>query len=515
MMPSEPKKRIVVLDFGSQYNQLIVRRIRELGVYSELLPHDVLFSELVDHSGISGIILSGGPRSVYDADAFLPDPRIFELKIPVLGICYGMQAMAYLSGGTVSPSITREYGKKAVRLIREDPLLDGISNPTSVWMSHGDEVLGLPEAYQALGYSDDGKIALIRHRDLPLYGVQFHPEVRHTEQGMRLLDNFIRTICGIVPDWNLDKFIDEKIAQIIAAVGTERVLMGVSGGVDSSVAAVLIHRAIGDRLTCLFIDHGLLRKNEAEQVMDAFHNTYGIKVVKVDAQKQFLKQLEGITDPEAKRKIIGREFIRVFDDEARKIGEFKFLGQGTLYTDLIESGTKTAATIKSHHNVGGLPKDMNFKLIEPLNRLFKDEVRLLGLALGIHPKLLYRQPFPGPGLAIRIIGEVTEEKLRIVREADSILHEEIAKAGIENQVWQYFALLPGIRSVGVMGDARTYLETVAIRAVTSVDGMTSDWARLPFEVLDSVSRRIVNEVRGCNRVVYDITSKPPATIEWE
>jgi GMP synthase (glutamine-hydrolysing) len=515
MMPSEPKKRIIVLDFGSQYNQLIVRRIRELGVYSELLPHDAPFKDLTDFSGISGIILSGGPRSVYDSEGFLPDPRIFELKIPVLGICYGMQAMVYLSGGTVSPSLTREYGRKAVRLIQEDPLLEGISNPTSVWMSHGDEVLGLPEAFVALGYSDDGKIALIRHRGLPLYGVQFHPEVRHTEQGMKLLDNFIRTICSIVPDWSLDKFIDEKIAEIRASVGSERVLMGVSGGVDSSVAAVLIHRAIGDRLTCLFIDHGLMRKNEAEQVMDTFQNTFGIKVIKVDAQKQFLKQLEGITDPEAKRKIIGREFISVFDAEARKIGEFRFLGQGTLYTDLIESGTKTAATIKSHHNVGGLPKDMNFKLVEPLNRLFKDEVRLLGVALGIHPKLLYRQPFPGPGLAIRIIGEVTDEKLRIVREADSILHEEIAKAGIGDQVWQYFALLPGIRSVGVMGDSRTYLETVAIRAVTSVDGMTSDWARLPFEVLDSVSRRIVNEVCGCNRVVYDITSKPPSTIEWE
>ncbi len=508
-------QRIIVLDFGSQYNQLIVRRVRELGVYSELLPHDTVLKDLPDFDNVSGIILSGGPKSVYDADAFLVDKSLFDLNIPILGICYGMQLMVHTLGGRVLPSATKEYGKKTVKIIQNDPLLEGIFNPTTVWMSHGDEVIDLGENFQALAYSDEGTISIIRHHSLKLYGVQFHPEVQHTIQGMFFLNNFVKNICKIQQEWTYDAFIQDKIMEIQSIVKDQRVLMGVSGGVDSSVAAVLIHKAIGSQLTCIFIDHGLLRKNEAEQVMKTFKEIYGIQVHKIDAQKQFLEKLKGISDPEAKRKIIGGEFIRVFADEAKKIGDFQFLGQGTLYTDIIESGTKTAATIKSHHNVGGLPKDMAFKLIEPLNRLFKDEVRLLGAALGIHSKLLNRQPFPGPGLAIRILGDITDSKLRIVRESDAILHEEISKAHLDSAVWQYFTILPGIQSVGVMGDARTYLETIVIRAVTSIDGMTADWARLPYEVLDSISRRIVNEVSGCNRVVYDVTSKPPSTIEWE
>ncbi|WP_062353238.1 glutamine-hydrolyzing GMP synthase [Bacillus kwashiorkori] len=511
---NKQQEQIVVLDFGSQYNQLITRRIRELGVYSELHPHTITASELKEIN-VKGIIFSGGPNSVYDEGAFSCDPAIFELQVPILGICYGMQLMAKQFGGKVEKAEQREYGKTNIAITQTNALFTGLPKDQVVWMSHGDLVTEVPANFAVNATSSTCPISAMSNENAQMYGVQFHPEVLHSEFGNDLLKNFVYHVCGCGKTWNMENFIEMEIEQIRYTVGDKQVLCALSGGVDSSVVATLIHKAIGDQLTCMFVDHGLLRKGEAESVMEVFAEKFHMNVIKIDARERFLSKLKGVTDPEQKRKIIGNEFIYVFDDEASKLSGMEFLAQGTLYTDIIESGTTTAQTIKSHHNVGGLPENMSFKLIEPLKTLFKDEVRALGTALGIPDEIVWRQPFPGPGLAIRVLGEVTEEKLAIVRESDWILREEVALAGLERDIWQYFTVLPGIRSVGVMGDARTYDYTIGIRAVTSVDGMTSDWARIPWNVLEKISTRIVNEVAHVNRVVYDITSKPPATIEWE
>ncbi len=508
------QEMVIVLDFGSQYNQLITRRIRELGVYSELHPHTITADEIKEMN-VKGIIFSGGPNSVYDEKAFLCDEEIFELGLPVLGICYGMQLMAKQFGGKVERASEREYGKAEIQISHNNRLFTDLPETQVVWMSHGDLVKEVPQGFTVDAESPSCPIAAMSNNEKKFYGVQFHPEVRHSVYGNELLKNFVFNICGCEENWSMDHFIEMEIEKIRNIVGDKKVLCALSGGVDSSVVAVLIHKAIGDQLTCIFVDHGLLRKGEAESVMETFGEKFHMNVIKVDAQKRFLNKLQGVSDPEQKRKIIGNEFIYVFDDEAHKLEGIDFLAQGTLYTDIIESGTMTAQTIKSHHNVGGLPEEMSFTLIEPLNTLFKDEVRALGTALGIPDEIVWRQPFPGPGLGIRVLGEVTEDKLEIVRESDWILRDEIKKAGLERDIWQYFTVLPNIRSVGVMGDARTYDYTIGIRAVTSIDGMTSDWARIPWEVLEKISTRIVNEVPHVNRVVYDITSKPPATIEWE
>ncbi len=508
------QEMILVLDFGSQYNQLITRRIREFGVYSELHPHTLTVEE-IKKMNPKGIILSGGPNSVYDEKAFRCDEGIFELGIPVLGICYGMQLTTHLLGGKVEDAKHREYGKATIQVKEGSSLFKSLPTEQVVWMSHGDLVAEIPEGFKVDATSPSCPYAAISNDERCIYGVQFHPEVRHSEYGNDILKNFVFTICGCTESWSMENFIEMQIQKIRETVGDKKVLCALSGGVDSSVVAVLIHKAIGDQLTCIFVDHGLLRKGEAESVMKTFSEGFNMNVIKIDAKERFLSKLKGVTDPEQKRKIIGNEFIYVFDDEAAKLEGIEFLAQGTLYTDIIESGTQTAQTIKSHHNVGGLPEDMKFKLIEPLNTLFKDEVRALGTELGIPDEIVWRQPFPGPGLGIRVLGEVTEGKLEIVRESDAILREEIKKAGLDRDIWQYFTVLPDIRSVGVMGDARTYDHTIGIRAVTSIDGMTSDWARIPWEVLEVISTRIVNEVPHVNRVVYDITSKPPATIEWE
>jgi GMP synthase (glutamine-hydrolysing) len=505
---------ILVLDFGSQYNQLITRRIRELGVYSELHSHK-LSAETIKQMNPKGIILSGGPHSVYDENSFRCDEGIFDLGIPVLGICYGMQLMALHYGGNVKRDNDREYGKAEIELQRQSGLFKNAPESQTVWMSHGDKVVETPESFHVDATSKSTPVAAMSHHDKPLFGMQFHPEVSHTTGGKEMLKQFVYDVCSCVGSWTIENFIEAEVEKIRQKVGDRKVLCALSGGVDSSVVAALIHKAIGDQLTCIFVDHGLLRKNEADDVMKLFADGFHMNIIKIDAQERFLSKLKCVDDPEKKRKIIGNEFIYVFDDEAAKLKNIDFLAQGTLYTDIIESGTETAQTIKSHHNVGGLPEDMDFELIEPLNTLFKDEVRELGTALGMPDHIVWRQPFPGPGLAIRVLGEVTEEKLQIVRESDAILREEIAKAGLERDIWQYFTVLPNIRSVGVKGDARTYDYTIGIRAVTSVDGMTSEWARIPWDVLEKISARIVHDVEHINRVVYDVTSKPPATIEWE
>ncbi|NGQ97061.1 glutamine-hydrolyzing GMP synthase [Brevibacillus sp. SYP-B805] len=510
----KPMEMVVVLDFGGQYNQLIARRVRDLGVYSELLPYNTPVAKLKELAP-KGIIFSGGPASVYEEGAPQVDPAVFELGVPILGICYGMQLMTHLLKGKVERAGVREYGKAEIRLQRKHPLYENWEENEVVWMSHSDKVVELPEGFRVDAVSDACPVAAISHPERHWYGVQFHPEVRHTVKGNEFLANFLFQICGCKGEWSMSTFIEDEIARIRETVGDKKVLCALSGGVDSSVVAALIHRAIGDQLTCMFVDHGLLRKGEAESVMETFANKFAMRVIKIDARQRFLDKLRGVSDPERKRKIIGNEFIYVFDEEAAKLTDVDFLAQGTLYTDIVESGTATAHTIKSHHNVGGLPEDMRFKLIEPLKTLFKDEVRKLGTELGLPDEIVWRQPFPGPGLAIRVLGEVTEEKLHIVRESDAILREEIAKAGLDREIWQYFTALPDMKSVGVMGDVRTYSYTVGIRAVTSIDGMTADWARIPWEVLEKISTRIVNEVENVNRVVYDITSKPPATIEWE
>lgn len=508
-------EKIIVLDFGSQYNQLITRRIREFGVFSELLSHRITADEIREIAP-KGIIFSGGPNSVYDENAFQIDPEIYELGIPILGICYGMQLMMHNLGGKVEPAGNREYGKSELSLLIPDsPIFKGTPEKQIAWMSHGDLVAAIPDSFETVATSADCPFAAVQDTAQNLYGVQFHPEVRHSEYGNDLLRHFTFDICHCEGDWTMGNFIDMEINKIREQVGDKKVLLGLSGGVDSSVVGVLLQKAIGDQLTCIFVDHGLLRKGEAEQVMDSLGGKFGLNIIKVDAKERFLDKLAGVSDPEKKRKIIGNEFVYLFDDEATKLDGIDFLAQGTLYTDIVESGTETAQTIKSHHNVGGLPEDMQFELIEPLNTLFKDEVRALGIELGMPEALVWRQPFPGPGLGIRVLGEITEEKLEIVRDSDAILREEIANAGLDRDIWQYFTVLPGIRSVGVMGDGRTYDYTVGIRAVTSIDGMTADFARIPWDVLQKISVRIVNEVDHVNRIVYDITSKPPATVEWE
>ena len=506
---------IIVLDFGSQYNQLITRRLRDFGVYSELLPHDISM-ERIKEINPKGIIFSGGPNSIYGENALKVDPAIFDLGIPILGICYGMQLMSYYLDGKVEKADNSEYGRAEIEV--EDSsnvLFSDLPKEQYVWMSHGDLVTGAPKGFEVVASSKNCPIAAIANDQAKMYGIQFHAEVRNTQYGLDILRNFAFKVCGAKNDWSMTDFIDLQVAEIRKTVGDKKVILGLSGGVDSSVTATLLHKAIGDQLTAIFVDHGMLRKNEGDEVMAALNRDLGVNIIRVNAQERFLNKLKGVTNPEQKRKIIGKEFIEVFADEAKKIKDVDFLAQGTLYTDVIESGTNTAQTIKSHHNVGGLPKDLNFKLIEPLRKLFKDEVRELGEKLGIPHDLVWRQPFPGPGLGIRVLGEVTEDKLKLVRDSDAILRDEIKKAGLQEDVWQYFTVLPGIKSVGVMGDGRTYDYTIGIRAVTSIDGMTADFARLPWDVLQKISTRIVDEVPNINRVVYDVTSKPPSTIEWE
>ena len=507
--------KIIVLDFGSQYNQLITRRIRDFGIYSELLPHTITAEE-VKQIAPKGIIFSGGPNSVYDENALDVDPEIFKLGIPILGICYGMQLMTKELGGKVEKAGEAEYGSAHIEVKEpESPLYKGLPDKQVVWMSHGDLVTKVPEGFKVLASRKNCPIASMADPARKFYAIQFHAEVRNSEYGLDILRRFAFDVCGAKDNWTMDDFIKLSVDSIREEVGDANVILGISGGVDSSVTATLLHKAIGSQLTAIFVDHGLLRKNESEEVMAALKEGLGVNIVRVDAKERFMSKLAGVTDPEKKRKIIGNEFVQVFNDEAKKIKDAKFLAQGTLYTDVIESGTDTAHTIKSHHNVGGLPKDMQFKLIEPLRQLFKDEVRVLGEKLGLPHDLVWRQPFPGPGLAIRVIGEITEEKLRIVRDADAILREEIKNAGLQESIWQYFVALPGMRSVGVMGDGRTYDYAVCIRAVTSIDGMTADFAQIPWDVLQKISVRIVNEVKQVNRVLYDVTSKPPATIEYE
>ncbi|MDP4144569.1 MAG: glutamine-hydrolyzing GMP synthase [Bacillota bacterium] len=508
------RELVLVIDFGGQYNQLIARRVRENGVYCEILPYTRSLED-IKKKNPKGIILTGGPNSVYGEKAARIDNGIFELGVPVLGICYGHQFIAHALGGRVQSADIREYGKTEVDLRSCQGLFEEIEGKGQCWMSHTDFVAEAPEGFEVTGYTDQCPVAAMANVERRIYGVQFHPEVEHTLFGKRMLSNFLFNVCKVKGDWSMASFAEEKIAEIKKLVGDKKVLCALSGGVDSSVAAVIVHKAIGKQLTCVFVDHGLLRKDEGDQVENIFRNQFDMNLVRVNAEDRFLGKLAGVSDPERKRKIIGEEFIRVFEEEANKLGQIDFLVQGTIYPDIVESGTDTSATIKSHHNVGGLPEDMQFALIEPLRELFKDEVRAVGEELGIPHKLVWRQPFPGPGLGIRVLGEVTEDKLEIVREADAIFRDEIANAGLDEDIWQYFACLPNIQSVGVMGDERTYCHTVALRAVTSSDAMTSDWARIPYEVLDKVSRRIVNEVKGVNRIVYDVTSKPPATIEWE
>ncbi|WKF71508.1 glutamine-hydrolyzing GMP synthase [Pediococcus pentosaceus] len=507
--------KIIVLDFGSQYNQLITRRIREFGIYSELLSHKITAEE-IKKINPKGIIFSGGPNSVYDKDAFRIDPEIYKLGIPILGICYGMQLMTYNLGGRVEPADNREYGHADIDMTDDQAVMfKELPAKQTVWMSHGDLVREVPEGFKTVATSANCPIASMADDARKFYGVQFHAEVRNTQYGNEILRHFAFDVCEAKANWSMNDFIDMQVQQIRETVGDRKVLLGLSGGVDSSVVGVLLNKAIGDQLVCIFVDHGLLRKGEAKQVMDSLEGKFGLNIIKVDAQDRFLSKLAGVSEPEQKRKIIGNEFIQVFNDEAQKLKGIDFLAQGTLYTDVIESGTDTAQTIKSHHNVGGLPEDMHFELIEPLRTLFKDEARDLGEKLGMPEDLVWRQPFPGPGLGIRVIGEITEDKLQIVRDSDLILREEIKKAGLDRDIWQYFTVLPGIRSVGVMGDGRTYDYTVGIRAVNSIDGMTADFARIPWDVLQKISVRIVNEVDHVNRIVYDITSKPPATVEWE
>lgn len=510
-----PREMVLILDFGGQYTQLIARRIRELNVYCEILPYTATL-EQIKALNPKALVFSGGAFSVYGEGAPSVDRRLYRLGLPILGICYGMQLIAKDLGGVVRAADRREYGKTELTVLANGDLFAGLGKKEDVWMSHSDFVEEAPASFTVTAATNNTPVAAMSDPQQQIYAVQFHPEVIHTPHGIEMLKNFLFSVVGFSADWSMGSFIEATVRQIRETVGEdERVVCGLSGGVDSSVAAVLVHKAIGDRLTCIFVDHGLLRKDEAEQVMATFAEQFNMKVVKVDVAEEFLTKLAGITDPEKKRKIIGNEFIRVFEREAAKIAQVDYLVQGTLYTDVIESGTATAAVIKSHHNVGGLPADMKFKLIEPLNHLFKDEVRQVGEELGMSSDVVWRHPFPGPGLAIRVLGEVTREKIAILQAADAIVIEEIKKAGLYREIWQAFAVLPDLRSVGVMGDCRTYAYTVALRAVTSQDGMTADWYRFPLDVLARISNRVVNEVPHVNRMVYDITSKPPSTIEWE
>ncbi len=513
-MQTKNHELVLVIDFGGQYNQLIARRVRECGVYCEIVPYTYTL-EQIQAKKPRAIIFTGGSNSVYAQDTPRVDAEIFNLGIPILGICYGHQFMAQTLGGRVECADVREYGKTPIALDNNAGLVAGLEAINISWMRHTDYVAEMPAGFELIATTAECPVAAMMDDNRRLYGVQFHPEVEHTPFGRKMLANFLFGICGLRGDWTMSSFAQNKIAAIKAKVGDKKVLCALSGGVDSSVAAVLVHKAVGKQLTCVFVDHGLLRKDEGDQVEAVFKQKFDMNLIRVNAGERFLSKLAGVAEPERKRKIIGAEFIRVFEEEANKLGQIDFLVQGTIYPDVVESGTGTSATIKSHHNVGGLPKDMKLSLIEPLRELFKDEVRAVGEELGLPAELVWRQPFPGPGLAIRELGAITPEKLAITREADAIFREEIARAGLERKIWQYFACLPNIRSVGVMGDGRTYSHTVALRAVTSSDGMTSDWAHIPYDVLDRISRRIVNEVQGVNRIVYDITSKPPATIEWE
>jgi GMP synthase (glutamine-hydrolysing) len=511
------RESIVVVDFGSQYSLLIARRIRECQVYCELVPHDAPWDKVAALNP-RGFILSGGPAGVYEPGAPLAAPYVYESHRPVLGICYGMQVLVKQLGGRVAPGTKREYGHALLHIGEVDlPLFNGLDNPATVWMSHGDKIEEIPPGFRSLAQTENSPVAVMGN-GAGIYGLQFHPEVAHTPQGKTILRNFAYRICGCQGNWTMGNFINESIAAIREQVGGGKVISALSGGVDSAVVATLIHRAIGDQLTCIFVNNGLLRREEVERTFNVFRLNMGMNITYVDASERFLEQLKGVTDPERKRKVIGEEFIKVFEEEAKKLGRVDFLAQGTLYPDVIESassGSSVSAKIKTHHNVGGLPSKMTFSLIEPLRYLFKDEVRQVGLALGLPEEMVWRQPFPGPGLAIRIIGEVTKEKLEILRSADFIVMNEIKKAKLYRQLWQSFAILTDVKSVGVMGDFRTYGYLVGIRAVTSEDAMTADWARLPYDVLARIANRIVNEVTEVNRVVYDITSKPPSTIEWE
>ena len=505
---------VVVLDFGGQYNQLIARRVRECSVYCEVLPYQTPLSEILAKQPI-GIIFTGGPNSVYAENAPQVDPSLFEAGVPVLGICYGIQLMAHTLGGHVTSPDSREYGKTHTAYNTECVLFRGLPAEGISWMSHTDYIDRLPEGFSSTAHTSACPTAAMQNPSKKLYGLQFHPEVLHSENGIAMLRNFLYEVCGAVGDWTMGDYARTAIASLREKIGNGKVLLALSGGVDSSVAAALLSKAVGNQLTCIFVDHGLMRKNEGDEVESAFGGR-DLNFVRVDASDRFLGKLSGVCDPEHKRKIIGEEFIRVFEEEAKKIGQVDFLAQGTIYPDVIESGAGEAAVIKSHHNVGGLPDYVDFKeIIEPLRLLFKDETRALGRELGLPDYLVDRQPFPGPGLAIRILGEITREKIAILQDADWIFREEIANAGLTNEIHQYFAVLTNMRSVGVMGDGRTYDYTLALRGVTTTDFMTADWARIPYEILDVISRRIVNEVRGINRIVYDITSKPPATIEWE
>jgi len=508
--------KVLVLDFGSQYTQLIARKIRELGIYSEIFPFDTSISK-IQRERPSALVLSGGPQSVYEKGAPLASREIFELGIPVLGICYGLQLTAYLLGGEVKPSSKREYGFASLHILDRRGLLSGVKNSEQVWMSHGDRLENIPPGFCITGRTSNTKTAAVENAERRIYGVQFHPEVIHTKEGKKILGNFLFRLAGLRPDWNMSSFIERKAAEIRLLVGKEKVICGLSGGVDSLVASLIIHKAIGRRLTCIFVDNGFLRKGQSRDLMEKFRKRLSLNIDGVDAADEFIDGLAGVTSPERKRKIIGGLFIRIFEREAGKIGGVKYLAQGTIYPDVIESNPVKgpSSTIKSHHNVGGLPKDLKFKLVEPLKELFKDEVRALGLELSVDKDFIYQHPFPGPGLAVRIVGEVNRESLDILRDADEIVIEETRKAGVYRKLWQAFAVLLPVKSVGVMGDRRTYQRVVVIRLVQSVDGMTANWFPSTPELLASISTRIVNEVKGVNRVVYDITTKPPGTIEWE
>ena len=506
---------VLVIDFGGQYNQLIARRVREFGVYCEIVPYNYGI-EKIKSKNPKGIIFTGGPNSVYGENTPKIEKEIFELGVPILGICYGQQLMAHILGGKVETATIREYGKSDIKLDSSSILFNGIHKEEICWMSHTDYVADVPEGFKIIASTDSCKISAMANDERKLYGVQFHPEVEHTPFGKDMLRNFVINICSLKSSWSMSSFAEEKISEIREIVGDKKLICALSGGVDSSVAAVLVHKAVGKQLTCIFVDHGLLRKDEGDQVEKIFREGFDMNLIRVNAKDRFLSKLSGISEPEKKRKIIGEEFIRVFEEEAKKIGKVDFLVQGTIYPDVIESGKGKAAVIKSHHNVGGLPDYVDFKeIIEPLRDLFKDEVRKTGLELGIPDTLVYRQPFPGPGLAIRIIGDITKDKLEILKDADYIFREEIANSGLDKELNQYFAVLTNLKSVGVMGDYRTYDYTLALRSVCTTDFMTATWSKIPYDILEKVSSRIVNEVKHINRVVYDITSKPPATIEWE